>query len=102
MCRIPRAWASFIVQTLEVASNQSEFIVKMCHTLMAILNDELIDVGILIVENLKFMVDAPQQSCGHFCVINELCWLARVLTQPDNVIIIPMVPIRKITMGRLQ
>lgn len=101
MCRIPREWASFIIQTLEVASNQSEFIVKMCHTLMVVLNDEPIDVGILIVENVKFMVNAPQQSCGNFCVINEVCWLARVLTQSDNVIIILMAPIRKITMGRL-
>lgn len=80
MRKIPRAQASFIFQTLEVTSNQLEFIVKRYHTLMDILKEEPIDVGLLIAKNIKFMVDAPQQSCGYFCVINELCRLVGVPT----------------------
>lgn len=80
---IPRVWASFIVQTLEFASNQSEFIVKRCIYLMVILNHEPIDVGLLIAYNIKYMVDAPQRVYGYFCVINELCMLSGVLSHPD-------------------
>lgn len=72
---IPSAWASFIIQTLESASNQTKFIVKRCHAPMAILNNELIDVGFLIVDNIKYMADTPQRTCGKLCVINELCRL---------------------------
>lgn len=66
MCLIPRARASFIVQTLEYASNQSKFIVKRCHGLMSILNWEDIDVEKLIAENIKYVVDSPQRACGYF------------------------------------
>lgn len=76
MCPIPKAWASFIIQTLESTSNQSEFIVKKCMAMVAILNHEQIYVGILIYENIKYMDDAQQQACGHFFAINELCMLS--------------------------
>lgn len=36
-CQIPRAWASFFVQTLEDTSNQSQFIIKWCLVLLALL-----------------------------------------------------------------
>lgn len=57
---ILKAWASFTVQKLELASNQYEFIVKLCMALMEILNHEPIDVGILIADNIKYIFDAPQ------------------------------------------
>lgn len=47
---IAKSWESFIVQTLESASNQSKFIVKRCIALMAILNHEPVDVGLLIAK----------------------------------------------------
>ncbi|KAI5418932.1 hypothetical protein KIW84_043235 [Lathyrus oleraceus] len=36
-CQIPVAWALFFVQTLETASNQSQFIVKRCLGLLSLL-----------------------------------------------------------------
>lgn len=68
---------------------------------MSILNEDPIDAGLLIGDNIKFMADEPQQSCGQFCVINELRGLAWVPTQNDDVMINPMVPISKSTMSRL-
>ncbi|KAI5414445.1 hypothetical protein KIW84_040085 [Lathyrus oleraceus] len=44
-CQIPRAWASFFAQTLEVASNQSQFIVKWCLGPLALLRGGPINVG---------------------------------------------------------
>lgn len=66
----PKAWALFIVQTLDFASNQSEFIVKRCQTLVEILNHNPIDVGLLIAKNIKYMAEAPQRACEDFCIIN--------------------------------
>lgn len=51
---------------------------------MAILHDSSINVGRLISENIETMEDAPQHSCGHFCIINELCRLTRVESQGDD------------------
>lgn len=50
-------------------------------------------VGMLIVDNIKYMVDAPQRTCGYLCVINELCVLAGVQAQLNDVIISTMMPI---------
>lgn len=61
-----RTWESFIMQTLEFASNQIEFIVKRCHALMIILNHEPINVRSLIADNIKFMVDAHPMSLWAF------------------------------------
>lgn len=66
---IPKSRASFIIQTLEVVSNPSKFIVKRCMALMEILNQEQIDARLLIAENIKYMVDAPQQSCDIFMLL---------------------------------
>lgn len=65
----PLAYAYFIMQTLESASNQSEFIVKQCHTLMVIHNQKPINDGLLIVDNIKSMADAPQRACGNFSLL---------------------------------
>lgn len=68
---------------------------------MTILNNEPIDVGLLIVNNIKYMTDFPQRNCGHMCIINELCWLVGVQAQLDNVMISPMMPISKSTMRKI-
>lgn len=93
MWPIPKAWASFIVQTLESASKQYEFFMKKCQDLMEIQYYEPIDVGLLIVENFKYMVDTPQGACGNFCFINELCKLSRVPSHLDDVMVSPMLAI---------
>ncbi|KAI5398366.1 hypothetical protein KIW84_063960 [Lathyrus oleraceus] len=43
--QIPRAWASFFVQTLEATSNQSQFIVKRCLGILAFFEGEPINLG---------------------------------------------------------
>lgn len=58
--QIPRAWASFFMKSLEVASNQSKFTVKRCLGLLALLRGELIDAGHLISQNIKYMANATQ------------------------------------------
>ncbi|KAL5061062.1 hypothetical protein RYX36_032669 [Vicia faba] len=85
---IRKAWASFLVQTLEAISNQSEFTVKRCHALMEILHDKLINVGLLIVTNIRYMADSPHISRVHFCVINKLYRLAAVHVHPDDVMVV--------------
>lgn len=67
---------------------------------MDILNEEPIYLGILMADNIKFMADTPQQSCRHFYFINELWRWDGVPTQPDDVMIRPIAPIRKSTMRR--
>lgn len=47
------------------------------------------------------MVESPQRTCLHLCVINELCRLAGVGVQSDNVMVSPMIPIHKKTMRRI-
>lgn len=56
--QIPRAWSSFFMQTLEAASNQSQFAVKRCLGLLALLRGEPINLGLLIAENIKYMGNA--------------------------------------------
>lgn len=68
---------------------------------MESLNQDPIHIGLLIANNTKFMVDVPQRACEHFCVINELCRLARVPTHHDDVIMIPLSPINKRTMREI-
>lgn len=87
MCHIPR------LQFLETASNQFEFIMKSLHSLMAILNQDPIDVGLLVVDKIKFMSDVPQRACGCFCIINELCILDRVPSHPNDMMVSIMLPI---------
>lgn len=72
---IPKSWASFIVKKLESTSNLLEFIVKRCMALTSIMNHEPINVGKLIIKNIKYMVDAPQRAYGYICIVNMLCRL---------------------------
>lgn len=98
----PRAWTSFFVQTIEAASNQSQFIVKRCLGLLALLRGESINVGCLISENIKNMANAAKGACGHFCVINELCERAGIPTYPCDEMIGPKDPINVSMVKRLQ
>lgn len=52
-CQIPRARASYFVQNLVATSNHSQFIVKGCLGLLAILSGEPINLGRLIAKNIK-------------------------------------------------
>lgn len=45
--------------------------VKRCHSPMAILNDDLIDVGLLIENNIKFMADSPKEQGVFFVLITN-------------------------------
>lgn len=90
------------MQTLEAASNESEFIVKWCLGLFTLLNDEPNDVGHLICRNSRCMADAPQRACGHFCTINELHKLSGVSTHLDNEILVLKSLITSSTMSKFQ
>lgn len=61
------------MKSLEVASNQSQFIRKRCLGLLALLRGKPIDLGRLISKNIKYVANSARRACGHFCVINELC-----------------------------
>lgn len=101
MCPIPKAWEYFIVQTLGSAYNQYEFIVKQCMDLMSILNHEPINVGRLIVENIKYLADTPQRACGIFCIITKLCRLAWALSHSNDKKINLILPINQSSMRRI-
>lgn len=58
MRSILKACASFFVQTLVEASNESKFIVKRVMCIMSILNNEPINVRRLEAGNIKYMAKA--------------------------------------------
>lgn len=90
------------MQSLEVASNQSQFIVKRCLGLLSLLMGEPIYLGNLIAENIKYMDNTAQRACGHICVINELCRRVGVPAYPDDEMINPKTPINVLAIRRLQ
>lgn len=98
---ILKALSPFLVQPLESASNQSDFIVKRCMVIISILNHEPIHVGRLIAKNIKYMDDTPQRDYGIFLIVNELCRLAGVQSHPDDGVIILMLPINQSSMRRI-
>lgn len=61
--------------------------------MITIFNNEPINVRMLIEDNIKYMDETPQRTYGHLCVINELWRLAGVLVQPDDVMVIPIIPV---------
>lgn len=69
---------------------------------MVVMNHELINVGLLIAENTKYMVDVPQRVYENFCLINELCKLAGVQSHPDGEMVTPMLPINRSAMRWIQ
>lgn len=74
---------------------------KWCHAPMEIINHETIKVGLLIVNNIKFIVGASQRAYGKFCIINVLCMLVGVRSHPDDVMVSPMMSINKSVMRRI-
>lgn len=59
--RIPRVWALLFFQTLEAASNQSQFIVKKCLGSLALLRGGNINSGLLIANIIKYMANVAQK-----------------------------------------
>ncbi|KAI5404413.1 hypothetical protein KIW84_051542 [Lathyrus oleraceus] len=92
----------FFVQTLEAASNQSQFIMKRCLGLLALLRGEVINLGLLIAENIKYMANNAQKACGNFYVINELCRRVSMTVYPDGELISPKAPLNASAIRRLQ
>ena len=70
---IPKAWASFVIQTLESTSCNSEIPLKRVFTVAAILDEKPIDVGTLIPNNIHELVTEKRAVVGHGSIINWLC-----------------------------
>lgn len=100
--QIPRVWASYFVQTLESASNQSQFNVKQCLGLLSLLRGGPINLGRLIAKNIKYMDNAAQKAYGHFCVMNELCKREGVSVYSDDEILSLKAPLSASIIRKLQ
>ncbi|KEH16643.1 hypothetical protein MTR_0126s0010 [Medicago truncatula] len=75
---IPKAWASFVIQTLESTSCNSEIPIKRVFTVAAILDEKPIDVGTLIANNIHEIATEKSSVVGHGSIINWLCEKQRV------------------------
>lgn len=73
-----KAWDSFLFHALESSSKTSKLIMKRVGVVMSIMHDEPIYVGCLIIGSINSIFDRPHKTCGHFCIINELCKVAGV------------------------
>jgi len=83
---VPKAWASFVIQTLESTSCTSEIPLKHVFTVSAILDHKPINVGELIANNIHMIVTGKKTVLGHGSIINWLC--EKQLVQPFEVICI--------------
>lgn len=63
---------------------------------------ELINLGQLIANNIKYMANVAQKAYGHFCVINELCRRAGVPVYPDDEMLNPKAPLKASAIRTLQ
>jgi len=70
---IPKAWASFVVQTLESTSCTYEIPIKRALTFAAILSGNPINVGELIANNIYEIVARKLKIVGNSSVINWFC-----------------------------
>ena len=70
---IPKAWASFVIQTLESTSCSSEIPLKRVLTVSAILDQQHINVGELIANNIHMFAKGNRSVYGHGSMINWLC-----------------------------
>jgi hypothetical protein len=70
---IPKAWASFVIQTLESTSCNSEIPLKRVFAVAAILDEKDIDVGRLIANNIHELVTEKRVVVGHGSIIKWLC-----------------------------
>ena len=70
---IAKAWASFVVQTLEGTSCTSEILLTRVHTMAAIMDGGPINVGELIANNIADFVAGTKKAILHMSLINWLC-----------------------------
>ena len=70
---IPKAWASFVIQTLESTSCSSEIPLKRVFTVSTILDQKAINVGELIANNIHGIATGKKTVLGHGTIINWLC-----------------------------
>jgi len=67
---IPKAWASFVIQTLESTSCTSEIPLKRVFTVFAILDHKPVNVGELIANNIYMIATGKKTVLGHGSIIN--------------------------------
>ena len=70
---VAKAWASFVVQTLEGTSCSSEISLSRVHTVAAILEGSPINVGELIANNIADFAAGSKKAIPHMSLINWLC-----------------------------
>jgi hypothetical protein len=70
---IPKAWASFVIQMLESTSCSSEIPLKRVLIVSAILDQQQINVGELIANNIHMIAKGSKSVYGHGSMINWLC-----------------------------
>ncbi|RHN52178.1 hypothetical protein MtrunA17_Chr6g0477621 [Medicago truncatula] len=68
-----KAWASFVVQTLEGTSCTSEIPLARLLTVFAILDGAPINVGELIANNIYMFASGTKRAIPHLSLINWLC-----------------------------
>jgi len=68
-----KAWASFVVQTLEGTSCSSEIPLPRVHTVAAIMDGSPINVGELIANNIADFAAGNKKVIPHLSLINWLC-----------------------------
>jgi len=69
---VAKAWASFVVQTLEGTSWTSEIPLPRLHTIAAIMDGAPINVGVLITNNIYMFASRSKKVLAHLSII---CWL---------------------------
>jgi len=67
---VPKAWASFVIQTLESTSCTYEIPLKRVFTVCAILDHKPVNVGELIANNIYSIATGTKTVLGHGSIIN--------------------------------
>jgi len=70
---VVKAWASFVVQTLEGTSCSSDIPLVRVHTIAAIMDGGPINVGELIANNIADFAPGNKKVIPHMSLINWLC-----------------------------
>ncbi|MCI15497.1 hypothetical protein A2U01_0036635, partial [Trifolium medium] len=82
-----------MLQTLALCWNEMEIIISRCHAVYAIMREEPIRVGEMIVRSIKRMITAAESYIGHPFVITTLCDKLQVPTEDDDEIAVPVDPL---------
>jgi len=67
---IPKAWASFVIQTLESTLRTSEIPLRRVFSVSSILDHKPINVGELIANNIHEIATGKKTVLGHGSIIN--------------------------------